>query len=279
MRNASAISSSANSDSGRHDVWRRFGEIGREIALPIVSVAVIVLLWEAAVRFFHAPVSILPAPSEIWNDTIAMGPVVLRHTLATLRTVLLGFSLSVLISLPLAIAITASAAMERTLYPALVLMQSVPKVAIAPILIIALGANELPRVVVTFLIAFFPLVVAAATGLQSVPPEFIELGRSLRAPRWKLIFRISLPYAVPFVFGGLKVAIALSVVGAVVGEFVAANQGLGYLIATSMAFFKTPVAWGAMIILAMMGIILFQLVVLAERVFFPWSTSSPQLMG
>jgi len=193
--------------------------------------------------------------------------------------VLLGFLLSVVISLPLAIAITASATAARTIYPALVLLQSVPKVAIAPILIIALGANELPRVVVTFLVAFFPLVVAAATGLQSVPAEFIELWRSLRVSRWKLIWRISLPYAVPFVFGGLKVAIALSVVGAVVGEFVAANQGLGYLIATSMAFFKTPVAWGAMIILSVMGIALFQAVVLVERVFFPWSTNTPLVAG
>jgi NitT/TauT family transport system permease protein len=256
---------------------RGLADVGRDVLLPALSLVAMVILWEGAVRVLRVPNFILPAPSEITRDTIAMGPVVLWHTLATLRTVLLGFLLSVVISLPLAIAITASETAARTLYPALVLMQSVPKVAIAPILIIALGANELPRVVVTFLVAFFPLVVAAATGLQSVPPEFIELWRSLRVSRWKLIWRISLPYAVPFVFGGLKVAIALSVVGAVVGEFVAANQGLGYLISTSMAFFKTPVAWGAMIILSMMGIALFQAVVVVERVFFPWSTSTPRI--
>ena len=149
--------------------------------------------------------------------------------------------------------------------------QSIPKVALAPILIISLGANELPRVVVTFLVAFFPLVVATATGLQAAPPELIELGKSLRASRWKEIWRIRLPYAISSIFGGLKVAIALAVVGAVVGEFVAANAGLGYLITTSMAFFRVPVAWGAMIILSFMGILLFQAVVLVERWFFPWS--------
>jgi NitT/TauT family transport system permease protein len=255
----------------------RVADFARAVVVPLATVALIFLVWEAIVRLFRVPSYILPAPSVIWTDTIAMGPVVYVHTLATLTTVLLGFFLSVLVSIPLAVAITASTTLSNAIYPALVLTQSVPKVALAPILIIALGANELPRVVVTFLVAFFPLVVAAATGLQSVPPELIELGRSFRAPRWKLIWRISLPYAVPFVFGGLRVAIALSVVGAVVGEFVAANQGLGYLITTSMAFFKTPVAWGAMIVLAVISIILFQAVALAERLFFPWSAASPQL--
>ena len=260
------------------NAWR-LADVSRDLLLSVLSLVAILVLWEGAVRVFHLPNYIVPAPIEITRDTFDLGSVVVWHTLATLRTVLLGFLLSVVISLPLAIAITASATAARTIYPALVLLQSVPKVAIAPILIIALGANELPRVVVTFLVAFFPLVVAAATGLQSVPAEFIELWRSLRVSRWKLIWRISLPYAVPFVFGGLKVAIALSVVGAVVGEFVAANQGLGYLIATSMAFFKTPVAWGAMIILSVMGIALFQAVVLVERVFFPWSTNTPLVAG
>ena len=258
--------------------WR-LADVRRDLLLSVLSLVAILVLWEGAVRVFHLPNYIVPAPIEITRDTFDLGSVVVWHTLATLRTVLLGFLLSVVISLPLAIAITASATAARTIYPALVLLQSVPKVAIAPILIITLGANELPRVVVTFLVAFFPLVVAAATGLQSVPAEFIELWRSLRVSRWKLIWRISLPYAVPFVFGGLKVAIALSVVGAVVGEFVAANQGLGYLIATSMAFFKTPVAWGAMIILSVMGIALFQAVVLVERVFFPWSINTPLVAG
>lgn len=247
--------------------------------MPLAAIIAIVLLWEAAVRLFRIPSFILPAPSAIWVETAAMGGVVLTHSLATLQTVLLGFVLSVVVSLPLAIAITSSATLSNAIYPVLVLTQSVPKVALAPILIIALGANELPRVIVTFLVAFFPLVVAAATGLNAVPSELIELGRSLRASRLKEMWRIRLPYAVPFVFGGLKVAIALSVVGAVVGEFVAANRGLGYLITTSMAFFKTPVAWGAMILLAVMGIVLFQAVALIERIFFPWSTGNQQVVS
>lgn len=252
----------------------------KEAVVPILTIAVGFLLWEAFVRIFQVPSFILPAPSEIWVEMVAMGPTLIwTHTGATLKTVLLGFALSVLISFPLAIAITSSVAVANVIYPMLVLIQSVPKVAFAPILIIALGATELPRVIVTFLVAFFPLVIATATGLQSTPPELVELGRSLRASRWREIWRIRLPYSVPFVFGGLKVAITLSVVGAVVGEFVAASAGLGYLITTSMAFFKMPVAWGAMILLSFIGILLFQVVTLIERVFFPWSTGSTQVIG
>ena len=128
--------------------------------------------------------------------------------------------------------------------------------------------------VVTFLVAFFPLVIAIAAGLTSVPADLLELGRSYKATRWQELARIRLPYAVPFIFSGLKVAITLSVVGAVVGEFVAANRGLGYLITSSTAFFKTPVAFGAMILLSIMGIVLFQALVIVERVFFPWSATA-----
>jgi NitT/TauT family transport system permease protein len=242
--------------------------------MPLVGTLAIFAVWELAVRLFRLPVYVLPAPSAIWSDVAAAWSNVAMHSWATLETVLLGFAVSVVVSLPLAALMALSETLSKLIYPVLVLTQSVPKVALAPILIIALGTGEMPRVVVTFLVAFFPLVVAVATGMQAVPPELIELGRALDASRWKEVWRIRLPFAVPFIFSGMKVAIALAVVGAVVGEFVAANQGLGYLITTSMAFFKTPVAFGAVILLALMGIVLFQLVALAERIFFPWSSSA-----
>ena len=229
------------------------------------------MLWEAICRGFGIPAYLAPAPSAIWVDTVKLiGPVAI-HTLATTQTVLLGFAASVIISLPLAVLITASPAIANTIYPLLVLTQSIPKVALAPILVVIFGSNELPRVVVTFLVAFFPLVLSIAAGITSVPPELIELGRACRASRWRELWRIRLPYAVPFVFSGLKAAITLSVVGAVVGEFVNADKGLGYLIVTSTAFFQVPLAWGALVLLSLMGIILFQAVVIIEQVFFPWA--------
>jgi NitT/TauT family transport system permease protein len=234
----------------------------------------LLVLWELAVRAFRIPVYLLPAPLVIWTETTRIAGPVAGHTLATLQTILIGFAVSIAVSLPLAIVITYSRLFANAVYPLLVLTQSIPKVALAPILVVALGANELPRVVVTFLVAFFPLVISIATGLLSVPAELIELGRSYKATRFQELHRIRLPYAVPFIFSGLKVAITLSVVGAVVGEFVAANRGLGYLITSSTAFFKTPVAFGAMILLSVLGIVLFQALVIVERVFFPWSAGS-----
>jgi NitT/TauT family transport system permease protein len=236
-----------------------------------IAIVTLFLLWEGGVRAFGIPEFLLPAPSAIWTDAMRIWPTVLNHTLSTLQTVLLGFAASVIISLPLAMLIASSPAISAAIYPLLVITQSIPKVALAPILIIALGANELPRVIVTFLVAFFPLVVASVAGLLAAPPELIELARACRAGR---MLRIRLPHAVPFVFGGLKVAAALSVVGAVVAEFVGADAGLGYLIQTSMAFFRTPLAFAAVVILAMMGMALFAIVGLIERILFPWSTSA-----
>ncbi len=246
----------------------------QEVGVPLLALTVLVAIWQASVQIFDIPVFLLPSPARIWTDSVADAGTLAWHTLATLKTVMLGFLVSVAVSLPLAVLITSSKAVANTVYPILVLTQSIPKVALAPILVILLGTNELPRIVVTFLVAFFPLVIAIATGLASVPNDLIELGRSYRGSRWQMLRRIKLPYAVPMIFSGLKVAVTLSVVGAVVGEFVNADAGLGYFIITSTAFFETPLAFAALIILSIMGIVLFQTVVVIERVFFPWSPAN-----
>ena len=232
------------------------------------------VLWELACRLFAIPAYLVPRPTAIFADTAALAGPVAIHTLATTKTVLLGFLASLIVSLPLAVLLTASPLIANSVYPLLVLTQSIPKVALAPILVVIFGSNEMPRVVVTFLVAFFPLVLSITAGITAVPPELIELGRACKASRWRELWRIRLPYAVPFVFSGLKAAITLSVVGAVVGEFVNADQGLGYLIVTATAFFKVPLAWGALLLLSLLGIVLFQLVVIVEQVFFPWSVAA-----
>jgi NitT/TauT family transport system permease protein len=242
-----------------------------EVVFPIAAIAVLFLVWEAACRIFSIPSYIIPSPTAIWTETSALPGNVAWHTLVTTKTVLLGFLVSVLVSLPLAVLLTSSPLVAAAVYPLLVLTQAIPKVALAPILVVVLGTSELPRVVVTFLVAFFPLVLSIAAGLVSVPPELIELGRACRANRWTELWRIRLPYAVPFIFSGLKAAIALAVVGAVVAEFVNSDAGLGYLIQTSTAFFQVGLAWGALIILSIIGIVLFQIVVAVERIFCPWS--------
>jgi NitT/TauT family transport system permease protein len=275
--NASENSSSATeaADAPAVSLWR-LGSFGQDVLLPIGVFVVLLMVWEAAVKLFDIPVYLLPAPSVIWTDSVALAGTMGEHTLATLGTVIVGFIISIVISLPLAVFMTSSPVISSAVYPLLVLTQSIPKVALAPILVVMLGANELPRLVITFLVTFFPLVIAIAIGLMAVPAELIELGRSFKASKLQELYRIRLPYAVPFIFSGLKVAIALAVVGAVVGEFVNADKGLGYLIITATAFFKTPVAFGALILLSVMGIVLFQVVVIIERIFFPWSAANQE---
>jgi len=241
------------------------------VGVPILVVVAILAVWEVAVRAFGIPDYLLPAPSSIWTETIEASGAMTTHSLSTLRTILLGFAVSIIVSFPLAIAVTASPLLANAIYPVLVLTQSVPKIALAPILVVALGPGELSRVTVTFLVAFFPLVISVAAGLLAAPPELIELSRSLRASKLQELFLVRLPYSIPFVFSGLKLAMTFAVVGAVVGEFVAADQGLGYQIISATAFFRTPLAFGALLILSAMGIVLFQLVVIAERLLFPWA--------
>ena len=271
----SSSSETATGAAPSANFWQR-ANIRQDVFLPIGVFIALLIVWEAAVQLFGIPVYLLPAPSVIWTDTVAIAGTIGEHTLATLATVVVGFLISFAISLPLAVFMTSSPLISSAIYPLLVLTQSIPKVALAPILVVMLGANELPRLVITFLVAFFPLVIAIAVGLVAVPDELIELGRSLKASKLQELYRIRLPYAVPFIFSGLKVAIALAVVGAVVGEFVNADKGLGYMIITATAFFKTPVAFGSLILLSVMGVVLFQIVFIIERVFFPWSAENQE---
>jgi NitT/TauT family transport system permease protein len=159
----------------------------------------------------------------------------------------------------------------RTLYPILVIIQSTPIVAVAPIIVVTLGASDLPRVVITFLIAFFPIVVSTVTGLMATPEELIELSRSLRAGRAREMLHIRLPFAVPYIFSALKISVTLAIIGAVVAEFVAAERGLGFFIMFSTSFFKIPQAFAGLAILVALSLALFQLCTLAQRWFVPWS--------
>lgn len=250
----------------------RFWHHSRSVVLPLVAVIIFGVVWEGSVHLFGIPTYMLPALSVIWSEFIVQADLVGTHTLATLITVMNGFLLSIAISVPLAVLIASSPTVANTIYPLLVLTQSVPKVALAPILVVVLGAGELPRLIVTFLVAFFPLVTSLATGLINTSPDLIELGRSYKATWWQELVRIRFPSSVPFLFNGLKLAVTFAVVGATVGEFVAADKGLGYQIMAATAFFNTPVAFGALVILSLLGIVLFQAVVIIERVFFSWST-------
>jgi NitT/TauT family transport system permease protein len=254
----------------------RRAQIGRLASLPgvaaILSLVGIVLVWELGCRLFAIPSYLLPRPSAIFEafPTIGLGRWSL-HIWSTLRVALLGYVLSIVIAIPLAIIMMRSPLLSKTLYPVLVVVQSTPVVAIAPIIIVVLGAGDAPRVVITCLITFFPLVVSTATGLAATPPELIELSRSLRAPAFREMTQIRLPFAVPYIFSALKISITLAVIGAVVAEFCASEAGVGYFIQFSTSMFRLPKAWAGLFVLASMSLILFQIIVTTQRFFFPWS--------
>jgi NitT/TauT family transport system permease protein len=212
----------------------------------------------------------MPAPSAILGEGWAWRHHFLGHTWVTLYETLGGFALSMVVGVPLAILIVYSPAVKSALYPLIVLMQSVPKIAIAPVLLLVVGHGEFPKVIVAFLVAFFPVVVDTATGLAATPPELLDLSRSYRASAFKTFAKVRLPMAMPFVFAGAKVAITLSVIGAVVGEFVGSDQGLGYVILSATSYWKTELAFSAMILLSVMAIVLFAAVSLVERLACPW---------
>jgi NitT/TauT family transport system permease protein len=238
----------------------------------LLAFAGVLLLWEVACRAFKVPSFVLPAPSAIVLAAGQLGPARwAEHALATMQVALLGYLVAIAVALPLAIGITRSRMLSRTLLPWLVVIQSTPIVAIAPIIVVTMGAGLLPRVVITTLIAFFPLVISTATGLAAVPAELIELSRSLRASRSREYWQIRMPYAVPYIFSGLKVAVTLTVIGAVVAEFVAAEKGLGYLILVSTSTFKVPVAFAALILLVSGSLALYGLVSWLHKRLFPWS--------
>ncbi|WP_228462239.1 ABC transporter permease [Alloalcanivorax profundimaris] len=239
---------------------------------PLFASLLLLLIWELACRLFQVPAYLLPTPSAIVQGALAVAlESWLGHIWATLRVSLQGYALAVAIGIPLAVALANSRLLSRTLYPQLVIIQSTPIVAVAPIIVVVLGAGDAPRVAITFLITFFPIVVSTVTGLLATPPAMLELSRSLGASRLREVKNIQLPFAVPYIFSALRISVTLAIIGAVVAEFVAAEDGLGFFIAFSTSFFKVPQAFAALGVLVTLSLALFQLVSLTQRLLFPWS--------
>ena len=250
---------------------KRVGALAYRYAPGLAFIALLAV-WEIGCRVFKVPTFLLPPPSLIVEGAFQQEPAIwFGHIWATLRVALMGYVAAVLISIPLAVALASSKLLTRTLYPMIVVVHSMPIVAIAPIIVVTLGASDLPRIVITFLITFFPIIVTTTAGLMATPEELIELSRSLRAGWTREMLHIRLPYAVPYIFSALRISTTLSVVGAVVAEFVAAERGLGYFIQFSTSFFKISQGFAALAILVVISLTFFRLIVLLQRVLVPWS--------
>ncbi|HUC51520.1 MAG TPA: ABC transporter permease [Xanthobacteraceae bacterium] len=239
---------------------------------PALTFVAVIAVWEIACRVFRIPVFLLPAPSVIVNAAFdQQAGIWLGNIWATLRVAIAGYVVAIAVSIPLAVALVSYRFLSRTLYPALVVIQTTPIVAIAPIIVVTLGSSDLPRVVITFLITFFPIVVSTATGLEATPPELIELSRSLKAGRVREMLHIRLPYAVPYIFSSLKIATTLSVIGAVIAEFVAAERGLGFYIMFSTSLFEMPKAFAGLVVLVTLSMLFFCVPKAVQAWLFPWS--------
>jgi NitT/TauT family transport system permease protein len=242
----------------------------RPILLPAGVLLGTLVVWEIAWRIFNVPRFVIPLPSGILAETWVWRGYLLTHSWVTLYETLAGFALSIAVGTPLAVMLVYSPVLRSALYPLLVVTQAIPKVAIAPVLLLLLGAGEVSKVVIAFLVAFFPVVVNTATGLAATPPELLDLSRSYRASRLKTFIKVRFPMALPFFFSGLKVAVTLSVIGAVVGEFVGSDKGLGYVIVSATSYWKSNLAFAAMLLLSVMAVGLFALVEVVERLVCPW---------
>jgi len=235
-------------------------------------------LWEVAVRALAVKPVILPPPSAVFAE-LASDPLwYLRHAWYTLLVTLGGFALALVIGVLLAVAIVESRLLEKTIYALIVGLNSVPKVAVAPLFVIWLGTGAEPKIAIGFLIAVFAIVIDMVLGLKSVPPDILDLARSLRGGRMATLWRIRFPCALPSLFAGMKVAISLALVGAIVGEFVSSQRGLGYVILSAQGTFDTARVFAAIFVLGAMGVALFWLVTLGERLAIPWHASQKEYL-
>lgn len=238
---------------------------------PVATFVALVVLWDVATRVFDWEPWLVPPPGDVAQALWDYRELLPEHTWVTVWESLAGFALAIAIGIPVGGLIAYSRLMEVTVYPILLGLNAVPKIAIAPILILWMGFGAGPKILVAFLLCVFPIVIATATGLKQTPAELVELARSLCASEWQTFRRFRFPSALPEIFIGLKVAISLAVIGAVIGEFVGASEGLGWVIVNSGANVNTSLAFAAMAILAFVSIVLFYAIALVERLVVPWA--------
>jgi NitT/TauT family transport system permease protein len=243
---------------------------------PIIFLVFLVVLWDVAIRLFNIPAYQVPKPVDVVVTLWREWPMLLSQAWPTTMATIWGFLLSAAFGIPVAMMIAGSRTVESYVYPLLVFSQSIPKIAIAPLFVVWFGFGVFPKVLSAFLLGFFPVVVSAVQGFKSVEPDMLDLARAMEANRLQIFRMVSFPHALPAIFAGLKVSITLAVVGAVVGEFVGSNSGIGFVLQRSIGNFELPTMFAALVVLALIGVILFWILDVLERVMIPWHASQRQ---
>jgi ABC-type nitrate/sulfonate/bicarbonate transport system permease component len=256
---------------------RNKGPLGRilgDFVAPMVTLAALFALWEWLCIFLKVPVFVLPKPSDIVAQILKDRWLLWEHFQFTLKNVMFGFLLAFVVAMILGFLVSHVRLINRAIYPLLVASQTIPVIAVAPVFIIWFGYGILPKVITTALICFFPLTVNTITGFTSVDPEMKTLFRAYNAGWFQTFAKLTLPGALPFVMSGLKISATLSVIGGVIGEWIGSDMGLGYLIIQAGAQIQTARLFGAITVLAFMGILLFLAASLIERLVTPWRARS-----
>jgi len=241
------------------------------IFLPIVTTAIIFILWELIVRAFNIPKFNLPSPSAIWVAAIEGQQPLMENAIATLQTTLLGFLLSVITGVFLGFLIGYSRTAYLILYPILIGFNTIPKVALVPLFALWFGTGFVPAVLTAFLLAFFPIAVNVALGLDTVEPEMKDVLRSLGASQIEIFQKVSFPHAMPYLFASLKVAVSFAFIGSVISETVASNKGVGYLVVSASSTFDVPLGFAGLLTLSVMGIILYGFFAIMEKYVVYWA--------
>ena len=252
-----------NEDSG---LATRAGKMAAPTAITVVLIAI----WHFGVVIFEVPEAILPTPVVIIARTIELWDLLLDHSWPTIYQCVIGFALSVVIGVGLGILLALSRLFHQCVYPLIVAFQVVPKVALAPLFIVWFGLGTTSRVLLAFVIAFFPMIVNTYVGIQSTDQLMVRMARSFSASRWTIFFKIELPTALPFIFAGLKIGMTFAVIGIIVAEFVTAQRGLGYLMMFAEGNLDMPLLMAALFVLCIVGVLLYAAVALVEKLVVRW---------
>lgn len=239
----------------------------------VLTFVVLLVVWELAVHLFGLPPYILPPPTGVWEGFADQAWRMLINAAVTVQIIVVGYIIAVLVSVPLALLIAFSRFVQTTLYPLLVVFQIIPKIAVAPLFIVWFGFGFMPKIMLVFLLSFFPIVISAIAGFRSLDADVEDLARSTGAGPWRMFVKIRLPQSLPSIFTGLKVGAAMAATAAVVAEFVGSDSGLGYLILEYNGFIETAKVFAAIILLSIAGLVIYYLVELLERLTIPWHVS------
>jgi NitT/TauT family transport system permease protein len=244
-------------------------ERAKRALAPLVTIILVLVVWQWSVRYFKVPSLILPAPTDIVENIIEKHHLYIVFSIPTLSQILAGFAMAAVLGVLLGVLVSFSGIARRTIYPMLVSSQMVPKVAIAPVIVIWFGTGLEAKAFIAFLIAFFPITLSTMVGLAAVDPDMVRLFRAMRAGRYRTFVKLRLPTALPNIFAGLKIGMSLAVVGGIVAEFVAADRGLGYYLLYANGQLDGPGVFGALTLLTIIGMLLYYAVEFVERLFLP----------